>query len=1112
MHLRGHGKLTRLQCHIILPLSTLIFLRFYVTAYIQFDAFAKIDGCGDGGQKDEDRKMDLKEWKAGYKNLKGYGFVCFEGLKKDKDADAAFKRMDDNGGGIVLLIEFCDFVKAAEIEAGSELGALLAADEAAPASDAGKGGSGASNGGVPGEIGPSQELKDFKECFRPYCAESDAAKALRKKGFRAADPNGNGLCSLAELEGFVLGTLVTKFPKDPKKKDHRGDPLEYGKDLFDAFRPSYIRAFNDAKDYKADTGKVLAGMKKATNDDFVSFGEFKYFCEYVCIYGGMFDAFAKIDGGGAGRDANDDRKMDLKEWLAGYPKCKGYGFVGLDSIKDDKEATAIFKKKMDDNGGGIVLLDEFSEYLKDEEVKAGTAMGELLSADEVAVPQVEEVVVEEDPTGGNGPTVVYQKFCDVFQPYVGDTEDAMALRKRSFRAADPNGNGLCSLAELESFVLAELIKKYPKDPETEVELGRDIWTAFRPAYIRAFNDAKDFLRDDGQTMAGTKKATSKDFVSRGEFKYFCAYIIAYGAIFDAFSKIDGFGEGRDANDDRKMDLKEWMAGYKNITGYGWVAFSDIKDDEHAKRIFHEMDDGGGVILLIEMSEYIKNHEIAAGTDLGALLKAEESEENFALRMAKKKAKAPPAPDPLADDLPIEDRGRFLWDLYRPSYIRAFNDAKDYKQDTGKVIEGTKKSTADDFVSKGEFRVFCSYVCIYAAMFDAFSKIDGGGAGRDKNDDRRMDLAEWLAGWRGIQEYGFVAFSSINNDDDANEVFSKMDDNGGNVVLMDEFCNYIKEEEIKADTPLGRLLNAEEENGPDSKADTYAVDFSKAGSLPLILFSETFLPLTGTSDEAVRMRKVGFGVADPNGNGLCSLAELEVFVLKQLLYKFKKDVAKKPPDTSKGNSFPKTGPPKIANKAAMSKERQQEQAQKLKAAKETEAAFLAEREKARLEHLATQKAKQRESRAKLLAKCEELKTKQDEKLAADRESKKAAAKRLSEASSLSNVQSSPSGATRGRKTNEKGVLSRKNSTSSMASGVGRSSSLSSNPPQARPSSTPRGSSNGRGVRTTSRVTSSANASAERKRPPSASRSSSMGPTGRPASASRNRPMPSQRRST
>ena len=118
-----------------------------------------------------------------------------------------------------------------------------------------------------------------------------AGEALRKRGFTLADPNGNGLCSLAELEGFVLKALLAKFPKDVKKKDDSGKPQERGRDLFDAFRPCYIRAFSDAKDYKADTGKVISGTKKATADDFVSKGEFRFFCAYLCIYAAMVSKF-----------------------------------------------------------------------------------------------------------------------------------------------------------------------------------------------------------------------------------------------------------------------------------------------------------------------------------------------------------------------------------------------------------------------------------------------------------------------------------------------------------------------------------------------------------------------------------------------------------------------------------------------------------------------------------------------------------------------------------------------------------------------------------------------------------------------------------------------------
>ena len=229
----------------------------------------------------------------------------------------------------------------------------------------------------------SDDLFDFIECFLPMAEKSDLGVALRKRGFKLADPNGNGLCSLAELETFVLQTLMAAYPKDKTKFDERGDPLERGRDLWTAFRPSYIRAYDDAKDYKADTGKILEGTKKCTDDDFVTKGEFRYFCAYLCIYGTMFDAFAKIDGGGAGRDANDDRRIELNEWLAGYRWVTEHGLVCFKDIKNDDEARAVFAE-MDDNGGGIVLLDEWCDYIKEKEVQAGTQVGKLLDADEAA--------------------------------------------------------------------------------------------------------------------------------------------------------------------------------------------------------------------------------------------------------------------------------------------------------------------------------------------------------------------------------------------------------------------------------------------------------------------------------------------------------------------------------------------------------------------------------------------------------------------------------------------------------------------------------------------------------------------------------------------------------
>ena len=133
----------------------------------------------------------------------------------------------------------------------------------------------------------SKDLMKVIGVFEPLCAETPEGESLRKEGFELADPNGNGLCSLAELEGYMQKKLQAAYPK---KKD---EP-DIAADLYSAFRPCYIRAFTDAKDYKADLGETIKGTKNATDDDFVSVEEFRLFNVYICVYAAMFDAFAKI--------------------------------------------------------------------------------------------------------------------------------------------------------------------------------------------------------------------------------------------------------------------------------------------------------------------------------------------------------------------------------------------------------------------------------------------------------------------------------------------------------------------------------------------------------------------------------------------------------------------------------------------------------------------------------------------------------------------------------------------------------------------------------------------------------------------------------------------------
>ena len=231
--------------------------------------------------------------------------------------------------------------------------------------------------------------------------------------------------------------------KDPNFPDQ---PLERGKDLFTAFRPCYIRAFNDAKDYKADDGKVLDGTKDSTADDFVSKGEFRIFCADLCIYAAMFDAFAKIDGGGSGRDANDDLRVELSEWMAGYRGTTKHGFIGLSEVTDDDSALAVFKK-MDADGAGMVLLGEWCDYLKDTEVAAATMVGSILVADEDESGQAKAFEVKIVPTGPQREPKKPKKPTKLTGPkkkLQGAAKTIMAVN--AFSAAGKKG-GLAALAK-----------------------------------------------------------------------------------------------------------------------------------------------------------------------------------------------------------------------------------------------------------------------------------------------------------------------------------------------------------------------------------------------------------------------------------------------------------------------------------------------------------------------------------------------------------------------------------------------------------------------------------------------------------------------------------------
>merc|ERR1712224_10574 len=153
----------------------------------------------------------------------------------------------------------------------------------------------------------------------------------------------------------------------------------------------------------------------------------------------------------------------------------------------------------------------------------------------------------------------------------------------------------------------------------------------------------------------------------------------------------------------------------------------------------------------------------------------------------------------------------LYKHFYPSFIRAFLDAADYGAPT-KVIQkksySNTKTTGDDYVQLKEFRLLCTYLCIYATIWEAFGNLDGAGKGIDAADDRKISIDEWTGRAKTMIGHPLASLSMGGSADPA-KVFAAMDSDGKGAVLLSEFSTYIEDYEYALGTRWGTLLNAGE---------------------------------------------------------------------------------------------------------------------------------------------------------------------------------------------------------------------------------------------------------------------------------------------------------------
>ena len=149
--------------------------------------------------------------------------------------------------------------------------------------------------------------------------KTDSDRAERRKLWKKMDANGNGFLSLAEFDKGVLTVL----------------------NLPDVFNHKKVitAAFHAAKD------KIKGKAKQSK--DYVEWLEFRYILIYLRQYFEYYVMFCRVN-------ESDNFKISLDEFKKALKKLNVWG-----AKIENPEAEF---KKIDKNGGGVIMFAEFCEY------------------------------------------------------------------------------------------------------------------------------------------------------------------------------------------------------------------------------------------------------------------------------------------------------------------------------------------------------------------------------------------------------------------------------------------------------------------------------------------------------------------------------------------------------------------------------------------------------------------------------------------------------------------------------------------------------------------------------------------------------------------------------
>lgn len=267
--------------------------------------FCKLHEVFQSIQTKDDDVLDIDEFTSGMDKL-----GCH--LTND-EVQREFRLMDRDRSGLVDFGEFCLYVRNRVCPEQTPVADTYEADARAVHEQI-RDQAGSATSGVLVKKKTFKDFDDLEVKIKKLCAQP-GNKGLQKL-WKSLDFNGNNVVSLAEIDKWV----VEQYPI----LNHK---------------PALIRAMD---------ATLSAASKK---QDFVVKKDFKRLIVNLFYFNKLFWLFDNAD-------QDNDRRMDLKE----FTWCLAICGVKVSQHKAKSEFA-----KVDKNGGGIILFDEFCKYFTEKQ-------------------------------------------------------------------------------------------------------------------------------------------------------------------------------------------------------------------------------------------------------------------------------------------------------------------------------------------------------------------------------------------------------------------------------------------------------------------------------------------------------------------------------------------------------------------------------------------------------------------------------------------------------------------------------------------------------------------------------------------------------------------------